>query len=280
MLGLGLAADGETAAQLGVGRQVGGVQVQAVSRPGRARDAVVLKMHPRGFGIALTNGHGLSLRYGLHFQVHGVLVKAKGVGARSIVGAHVIVVPAGMLQIAFIGCSVADDAALDLLDAGLAQERFPAPEKAAGLHGYAVPGPQGGVSVADDVDITLQDAVSDLAGIANAGLETVIRAEGVEGSARGHQFQVGGGGEALVGIPGRKGVSVPVHGQDAPGGFPKRSALGLPVHILLRGRLGPGKKDRPQGGQSQEENPFKHPGHVRSRRGSHSAAAWWPPGRA
>ena len=155
-----------------------------------------------------------------------------------------------MLQIAFVDGSIAHDAAPDALDARLPEEGFPLPEQPPVLRGDAVLGTQGGVAVADEINVPLQHAVPDGTRVAHFRGEAEIRAEGVQGRAGGHQLQVGGRDHALLLVVSRQYLTVAVYGQHAPDGIFQDAASLQLVHVLLCRALCRGKMDRQQEGQS------------------------------
>ena len=238
MFGLGTAAQGESASELGIGRQVRGVQVQAVARSPGAGDAVVERVHPGRLGVDLRELDGASgLGTGRYVVVDGVFIEAQGVGAGGIVGAHVIVVPGGVLQVPFVGTSVANDAPVDALDAGLPEEGLPLPEQGFGPVGNGVGRADGGISPAHNVEVPFQRPVFNAAGVAQAGLETVIWSKGVQGAARRDQFGVGSGRKPRVGAMGCHHVSGHVPHHDAHRRARKGAFAGRLTDVLLQSGL-------------------------------------------
>ena len=244
MLCFGRPVRGKAAAKFGIGRQVRGIKIQAVSRSGGAGDAVIAKVHPGRFRVGLHGFHVVSQGRCLHLQIYYIAIEAQGVTACAIIGSGVVVRPGILLQIAFISPAVTHNAPMDPLDAGFLEKGFPLPEKSVGFKGDGVFGTQRRVSSADDVQVSLErTVVQDGAGVTQAGGVTVLRAQRVEGGAGCNQFHVGSGNHPLPGIVFQEGVSIGIPRHYAPYGAFQGAASRLPLDIFLcRGLRGRGQE--------------------------------------
>ena len=148
-------------------------------------------MHPRRLRIGLGYLDRLSKASGTDRIVHGIGIEAECVAAAAVESPGVVIGPGRILQSSFEGASVTDYPAVNALDAGFFQQGFPFPEQTVGSQRNTVARGYGRVSSADNIDVALERAVSNFAGIGKAGFEAKIGAESVHSRTGGDEFQVG-----------------------------------------------------------------------------------------
>ena len=191
MLSLGTAVQGEGPSPLTIWRKVCRKEEEAVAAACRCRRGVILNVHPGRLRIGLGYLDRLSKASGTDRIVHGIGIEAEGVAAAAVESPGVVIGPRTVLQRTFEGPSIADYPAVNALDASFFQQGFPFPEQAVSSQRNTVARGYGRVSSADNIDVALERAVSNFAGIGKAGLKAKIGAEGVHSRTGGDEFQVG-----------------------------------------------------------------------------------------
>lgn len=221
LLGFGLAVDGEGASDLGVRKKLGVEQVELVAGAGGSGSAGIFIPHPRGVREGDRNADGRADgRAGAHTEVLGVLVETEAVATGAVGRSNVLIAPGVVLHRTVEIAAVADHLAVDSLDPGLVQERFPLGEKFGARDGDRIFRGYGRVAAAYNVEVTVQGSILDGSAVTYAGNVLEVGAEAMNGQAGGYQLHRRGGDHPLAAVPGGEGVAAFGQSKDSKdGGF-------------------------------------------------------------
>ena len=227
--------------------------VERVGRTHRAGHGVVGVAHPGRLGILHPVGGRHPGPPGRDIDVLRVFEEIEPRRSGAVVAAQVVKGPAQVLRRGFREMPrVAQDASLDAADACGREQFRPGGERLAQAVRMLRAGPGRGVSPAQDVEVALEHAVLEGAGIGQLRLETVVRSERVQGHARGQELDVGGGDHPGAEIDRGEGVAVRPDGQHAHQGGAQRLPGADLFDGLLRLRPGNTSSRAPAGKQKRD----------------------------
>ena len=234
LLGLGLAIDGEGAADLCVREELGVEQVKLVASASGSGPAGIFILHPRGVRKGDCDIDGGSYRgSGDHLEVLGVLVETEAVKPCAIGGSDVLVAPGVVHHRAVEIAAVSDHLAVDFLDADLVQKGFPLSEKFGAGDGDRVLGGDGRVTATNYIEVTVKNAVSDRAAVGDAGDVLEVGAEAMDGHSGGYQLHRGGGHHPLAAVPRGEGIAAFGRGEDSEDGRFQEVVTGGQLYVPL-----------------------------------------------